>query len=135
MEMFKPGTACVFLPQRYGLPSVTGNALRTIIQKPISLASPMLHAAPTVTDICVLNKSFFTLNMLGCCFMISTLRKSGLPGCTDEDVQYVFLRTFISCVLECHLFRKPSFIFLLMVHYLSEEKGPFNFEQKAKLGT
>lgn len=50
-----PRTTCVFLLEKYLLPLVKGNALKTIIQKPISLASSMLHAAATVTDICVLN--------------------------------------------------------------------------------
>jgi hypothetical protein len=51
--MFKHRTAHTFLPERYLLPLVKGNAIKTIIQKPISLASSLLHAAATVIDICV----------------------------------------------------------------------------------
>ena len=65
-----PKTAYVFLLERYLLLLVKGNALKTIIQKPISLASSMWHAAATVTDICVLNKSFLTQNTLYCCSII-----------------------------------------------------------------
>lgn len=118
-----PRTTCVLLPERYLLPLVKGNALKTIIQKPISLASSMLHAAATVTDICVLNQSFFILNTLCCCSKISKLRKSWSPGCIEEEGQYIFLGAFISRVLECHFFMKQISILLLMVHSLSEEKG------------
>lgn len=79
-------TTCEFLPDRYLILSVQGNALETIIQKPLPLASSMLHTAATVTDICVLNKSLFTLSTLCCCSMISKLRKSWLPGYIDEEV-------------------------------------------------
>lgn len=98
----RPRTPGVFLPERYLLLLVKGNALKTIIQKPISLASSMLHDAATVTDICALNKSFFTLNTLWCCTMISKLRKSRVPGYIDEEVQYIFLGAFISSVVEYH---------------------------------
>lgn len=61
----RPRNACIFLPERYCLPLGKKDAWKTMIQEPISLAvSSILHAAATVTGICVLNKSFSTLHFM-----------------------------------------------------------------------
>lgn len=60
----RPRSACVFLPERHYLPLGKKDALKTMIQEPISLASSIIHVAATVTGICVLNKSFPTLHFM-----------------------------------------------------------------------
>lgn len=62
-ECWRPSPACVFLPERYYLTVAKGNAFKTLIQKPVSLANSMLHAVDTVRDICVL-RAFFTLHFM-----------------------------------------------------------------------
>lgn len=57
------------------LPFLKRNATETIIQKPISLASSLLHAPAIVTDICVLNKRIFSPLITYICTMNSKLRK------------------------------------------------------------
>lgn len=64
MEMFKTKECMYISTERYYLSFGKKDALKTMIQAPISLASSVIHAAATVTGICVFNKSFPTLHFM-----------------------------------------------------------------------
>lgn len=117
----RPSIACVFLPERYYLTVVKGNALKPILQKPISLASSVTCCWYYHRYLCF--KSFFNSAFYAAASGFQRWEKSWLPGYMDEEVQHVILGAFISCLLECRCFMKQRFILSSMVHSLSEEKG------------